>query len=123
MTGNNINNTNEVIFNIIKFNYIQSVGYIISGFLKSGQLKKEMILISNKYNLSCQIISIHNNQIDCDNIVAPATISINVLIIGEYNKLDGSLITNHCQNELAMQSQLDLRIQHQNFPMVQGHHL
>ena len=95
--GNN-NNNDEVIFNIIKTNHIQSVGYIIFGFLKSGKIKKGTLLISNKYNLTAQIISIHNNQIDCDNIIAPATISINVLINGEIkgelNKLDGILYKN-----------------------------
>ena len=100
MIGNNNNDTGEVIFNIIKFNLIQSIGYIISGFLKQGKIKKGMILISNKYNLSCQIISIHNNYIDCNDVMAPATISMNVLIIdksiyGEINKLDGSLNDLH----------------------------
>jgi GTPase len=119
MIGNNNNDTDEVIFNIIKFNYIQSIGYIISGFLKSGKIKKGMMLISNKYNLSCQIISIHNNYIDCNDVMAPATISINVLIIdksiyGEINKLDGSLNAlrskiHHDQSELEFP--LDLQQQ------------
>jgi hypothetical protein len=119
MIGNNNNDTDEVIFNIIKFNLIQSIGYIISGFLKQGKIKKGMMLISNKYNLSCQIISIHNNYIDCNDVMAPATISINVLIIdksiyGEINKLDGSLNAlrskiHHDQNE--QEFQLDPRQQ------------
>ncbi len=118
MTGNNTTDTDEVIFNTIKFKYIQSVGYIISGFLKQGKIKKGMILISNKYNLSCQIISIHNNQIDCDTISAPSTISIKVLIIdksiyGEVNKLDGVLYNEikklHDQNLLDVP--LDLQQQ------------
>ena len=119
--NNNVSDSDEVIFNIIKFNYIQSVGYIISGFLKSGKLKKGMILISNKYNLSCQIISIHNNYIDCNDAIAPSTISINVLIIGilkgEINKLDGILykqskIITQGQNEQEeVPSSLDLRQQ------------
>ncbi len=121
MSGNN-NNTDDVIFNIIKTNYIQSVGYIVSGFLKSGKIKKGMILISNKYNLSCQIISIHNNQVDCNDVIAPATISINVLIINETLdetlnvKLNGTLNElksnkHHDQNELLDQKPLDLQQQ------------
>lgn len=112
ITGNNIC-SDEIIFNIIKTNYIESVGYIISGFLKSGKIRKGTLLMSNKYNLTCQIISIHNNQIDCNSMIAPATISINILIIdalinGDIIKLDGSLIKKpHYQNEQVVQT-LDL---------------
>ena len=73
MIGNN-NNGDNVIFNIIKKYYIPSVGYIISGFLKQGKIKKGMILNSN-----IQIISIHNNYIDCSEVIAPATISLKIL--------------------------------------------
>ena len=117
MVGNNNTDSDEVIFNIIKFNNIQSVGYIISGFLKSGKLKKGLMLISNKYNLTCQIISIHNNYIDCNDAISPATISIKVLIIGVINKLDGVLYKqskiniHHYQNEQEFPSSLDLRQQ------------
>ncbi len=118
MVGNN-NNDGDIIFNIIKTNYIQSVGYIISGFLKQGKLSKGIMLISNKYNLICQIISIHNNQIDCNDVIAPATISINVLINQEFNKLDGILVFYkefnklHDQNEQGCQPSLDLQQQRQ----------
>ncbi len=122
MVGNNYND-GEPIFNIIRTNYIESVGYIISGFLKQGKLSKGMMLMSNKYNLICQIISIHNNQIDCNNIIAPATISINVLINQEFNKLDGILISNkefnneinkpHDQNGQVYPLPLDLQQQRQ----------
>ena len=73
-----------------------------------------MMLISNKYNLNCQIISIHNNYIDCNDAIAPSTISLNVLIIGVINKLDGVLYKQskinipHDQNELEFPS-LDLQ--------------
>ncbi len=117
MTGNN-NSMDEVIFNIIKTNHIESVGYIVSGFLKSGKIKKGMILISNKYNLSCQIISIHNNQIDCNDAIAPATISINVLIEEPINKLDGILYNDinkpRGRNEQGNQLLLDLQQQRQD---------
>jgi hypothetical protein len=119
MVGNNNTDSDEVIFNIIKCNYIQSVGYIMSGFLKSGRLNKGMMLISNKYNLTCQIISIHNNYIDCNDAIGPSTISINIIIInkfnGEINKIDGVLYKqskikmSHDQNELEFPSSLDLQ--------------
>jgi len=121
MTGNNESNSDKVIFNIIKFNYIQSVGYIISGFLKQGKLKKGILLVSNKYNLTFQIISIHNNYIDCNDVISPATISINVLIIDKLNKdidkLDGSLYAfkkPHYQNEQELPPPLDLQQQRQD---------
>ena len=123
MVGNNNTDSDEVIFNIIKCNYIQSVGYIMSGFLKSGRLTKGMMLISNKYNMTCQIISIHNNYIDCNDVIGPATISINIIIInkfnGEINKIDGVLYKlskiniPHDQNELEFPSSLDLQLQRQ----------
>ena len=81
MIGNNINNNDNVIFNIIKYNYIQSIGYIISGFLKQGIIKKNMILNWSKNKSIVKIISIHNNYIDCSEVIAPATISIRVVII------------------------------------------
>ncbi len=121
MVGNIIADNNEIIFNIIKTNYIQSVGYIISGFLKQGKLNKGMMLISKKYNLTCQIISIHNNQIDCNYISGPATISINVLIVDkstclDINKLNGTLHeykfkTHHEQYEQEHLQPLDLQQQ------------
>ena len=124
MVGNNKTDSDEVIFNIIKCNYIQSVGYIMSGFLKSGRLNKGMMLISNKYNLTCQIISIHNNYIDCNDVIGPATISINIIIInkfnGEINKIDGVLYKqskikiHHDQNEQEYPSSLDLQQQRQD---------
>lgn len=129
MIGNNTH-LDEVIFNIIKCNYIQSVGYIISGFLKSGKITKGMILISNKYNLTFQIISIHNNYIDCNNAISPATISINVLVNGYVNMLDGILYSFNKprdQNELENQPSLDLQQQRQEKRQrhrdrkVQGH--
>jgi GTPase len=92
MTGNNTINSDDVIFNIIKTNYIQSVGYIVSGFLKQGKITKGMTLESNKYNLTVQIISIHNNYIDCSEVIAPSTVSIKILSNSEINKLDGYLI-------------------------------
>ena len=64
---------NNVEFNIIKKTYIQYVGEILFIFLKNGTIKKGMI-INNRI-----ILSIHNNMIDCNEINAPATISIRII--------------------------------------------
>lgn len=92
MIGNNINNNDNVIFNIIKYNYIQSIGYIISGFLKQGIIKKNMILNWNKNKSTVKIISIHNNYIDCSEVIAPATISIRVVLINNNNINNNNLL-------------------------------
>jgi selenocysteine-specific translation elongation factor len=64
---------------------IPSIGTILFGFLKQGYIKvgNELILhkvaennnLEKKYN----ILSIHNNMIDCTNVRGPATISIRVI--------------------------------------------
>jgi GTPase len=120
MIGNNINNNDNVIFNIIKYNYIQSIGYIISGFLKQGIIKKNMILNWSKNNSTVKIISIHNNYIDCSEVISPATISIRVVFNSNINinnnlLFDGYFysIINLDQNELE-QLPLDLQLQRQD---------
>jgi GTPase len=92
MSGNNVNDTDDVIFNIIKSNYIQSIGYILFGYLKQGKITNGMEL--EYKNNKIQILSIHNNYIDCTEASAPATISLRVLInnnINNINNLDGVL--------------------------------
>jgi hypothetical protein len=82
MNGNNNNNynyyndNNYYHINIIKQNYIVSLGLVFFCFLKYGTIhkNKEIILNNIKYN----ILSIHNNMIDCNEITGPATISIRV---------------------------------------------
>jgi GTPase len=116
MIGNNINNNDNVIFNIIKYNYIQSIGYIISGFLKQGIIKKNMILNWNKNKSIIKIISIHNNYIDCSEVIAPATISIRIVLINNNNinnlLFDGyfySIINNdHNDQVLGQNEQVQL---------------
>jgi hypothetical protein len=71
MIGNKISdNIDDVKFNIIKKTNISFIGEILFGFLKHGTLKIGM-KINNQI-----ILSIHNNMIDCNEISAPATISI-----------------------------------------------
>jgi GTPase len=77
MNGNNINENDDVIFNIIKSNHIQSIGYILFGYLKQGKIKNGMELEYN--NQKVQILSIHNNYIDCTEATAPATISLRII--------------------------------------------
>lgn len=84
ITGNNINNNinyplDSVLFNVIKYHYIPSIGHIISGFLKYGTIKKSMKLYLDDNYIT--VISIHNNMIDCDNITGPVCISLRI----EYN--------------------------------------
>jgi GTPase len=121
MTGNNINNNDNVIFNIIKYNYIQSIGYIVSGFLKQGTIRKDMILNWSKNKSTIKIISIHNNYIDCSEVIAPSTISIRVVFNNNYNINNNNLlfdgyfysIINQDQNELE-QFPLDLQQRRQD---------
>jgi hypothetical protein len=83
ITGNKINENNlsySVLFNIIKYHHIFSLGHIISGFLKYGTIKKGMKLYLED-NTHITIISIHNNMIDCDSIKGPVCISLRF----EYN--------------------------------------
>ncbi len=76
MNGNNVND-NDVIFNIIKCNHIQSIGYILFGYLKQGKITNGMEL--EYKNQKVQILSIHNNYIDCTEATAPATISLRII--------------------------------------------
>jgi GTPase len=79
MNGNNINDNDDVIFNIIKSNHIQSIGYILFGYLKQGKIKNGMEI--EYKNQKVQILSIHNNYIDCTEATAPATISLRIINI------------------------------------------
>jgi GTPase len=84
MRGNKEYNDDFIIFNTIKKINIPSVGIILFGFLKQGSIKvgHDLILrearennnLEKKYN----ILSIHNNMIDCNEARGPATISIKV---------------------------------------------
>ncbi len=79
ISGNNISETNnnyDIVFNIIKTNYIQSIGYILFGFLKHGTIINGMELLYK--NQKVKILSIHNNYIDCNESTAPATISLRI---------------------------------------------
>lgn len=109
MNGNMINNNTDIIFNIIKCNYIESIGYILFGYLKQGTIKTGMKL---KYkNENIQILSIHNNYIECNEATAPSTISLKILlnnnnnINNNINKLEGNLFksTNHDRHQLISQ--------------------
>ena len=98
MSGNNINiNNDNVIFNIIKHNYIPSIGNILFGFLKQGKIINGMNLIYK--NQTVQVLSIHNNYIDCTEVISPSTISIRININYNY-KMDGYLFKARDQNEL-----------------------
>jgi GTPase len=81
MTSNKEYTDNSIVFNIINKMYVPSIGIIIFGFLKKGHIKvgDDVIIKENKYN----ILSIHNNMIDCNDANGPATISIRV--IDNYN--------------------------------------
>ncbi len=89
MSGNNIIDSEDVIFNIIKHNNINNIGHIIFGYLKQGCIKKNMILKSKE--MEVQVLSIHNNYIDCTEIIAPATISIRVGLNNNLRSLNGYL--------------------------------
>ncbi len=90
MSGNNVNdNDNDVIFNIIKSTYIQSIGYILFGYLKQGKITNGMEL--EYKNQKVQILSIHNNYIDCTEATAPATISLRIINNNNILLLDGYL--------------------------------
>ncbi len=93
MIGNNNNDNDNVIFNIIKCNYIQSIGCILFGYLKQGKITNGMELECK--NQKVQILSIHNNYIDCTEATAPATISLRIINnnINNINILDGYLST------------------------------
>ncbi len=100
MSGNNITNDSiDVIFNIIKHNYIPSIGHIIFGYLKQGTINNGMILYNK--NSEIQVLSIHNNYIDCTEASAPATISLRVLNNNNI-KLKGNLFRVLDQNELEI---------------------
>ncbi len=77
MISNKESLDNSIIFNIINKIYIPSIGTVFCGFLKQGIIKKgdSIILNGNKYN----ILSIHNNMIDCNQAYGPSTISIRVV--------------------------------------------
>jgi len=78
MTSNRESIDNSIIFNVINKIYIPSVGTILFGFLKQGIIKvgNEINVNEEKYN----ILSIHNNMIDCNEAYGPATISIRVKV-------------------------------------------
>jgi GTPase len=78
MTSNKESIDNYIIFNIINNIYIPSIGTILFGFLKQGIIKvgDDIILNEKKYN----ILSIHNNMIDCNKAQGPSTISIRVMV-------------------------------------------
>ena len=79
MNGNNINiNNNNVIFNIIKHNHIPSIGHIVFGYLKQGTINNGIVLYNK--NMEIQVLSIHNNYIDCTEATAPATISLRIIL-------------------------------------------
>ncbi len=73
------NNTNFWNINIINKIYIPAIGIILFCYLKCGTIKvgTNIILNDTKYN----ILSIHNNMIDCNEAHGPATISIRVINI------------------------------------------
>jgi GTPase len=101
MKGNNIINANNIIFNIIKHNYIPSIGHIVFGFLKQGTLNNGIILYNK--NIEIQVLSIHNNYIDCTEASAPATISLRVLFNNDkIKKIKGVLFRDPYQNEQVM---------------------
>ncbi len=84
MSGNIEYDDDSIIFNTIKKINIPSIGTILFGFLKQGSIKvgNDLILreapennnLQKKYN----ILSIHNNMIDCNEAKGPATLSIKV---------------------------------------------
>jgi GTPase len=82
---------NNIHFNIIKYHYNNSIGHIVSGFLKKGIIKSGMDLYlkndKNIYNIN--IISIHNNMKDCNEIIAPSTISLRISSKDNFNKING----------------------------------
>ena len=76
MKGNIIPNKKNIIFNVIEKHYVPSIGIILYGFLKDGYIEKGSI-INNEW----KVYSIHYNMKDCKNIIAPAIISVSVIII------------------------------------------
>ncbi len=88
MIGNNEYN-DKVQFNIIKYHYNSSIGHIVYGFLKSGTIRSGMML-NNNINNNINIISIHNNMIDCFEAIAPATVSLRISI-NNVTSIDGFL--------------------------------
>jgi hypothetical protein len=111
MNGNNhLNDNNNVIFNIIKYNYINSIGHIIFGYLKQGTIQIGMNL--EYRNQKVQILSIHNNYIDCTEAIAPATISIRISnnnINININKMSGYLFK---KNEVIINDHRDQQMDH-----------
>jgi len=113
INGNNNEPNNDVIFNIIKHNYIPSIGHIVFGFLKQGTINNGIILYNK--NIEIQVLSIHNNYIDCTEASAPATISLRVLYNNEkIKKLKGFLFRALDRNE----QELPLVINRQEQEMV-----
>ena len=107
MNGNNINiNNNNVIFNIIKHNHIPSIGHIVFGYLKQGTINNGIVLYNK--NMEIQVLSIHNNYIDCTEASAPATISLRVSLLNDkIKKLKGILFKDLDQNEQEMPQALN----------------
>ncbi len=84
---NNISNKDYIEYNSIikpKINIINkmnipSIGTILFCFLKQGTIKVGINIIVN--NIKYNILSIHNNMIDCYEAIGPATISIKVITV------------------------------------------
>jgi len=111
MTGNNNDMNNNIIFNIIKHNYIPSIGHIIFGFLKKGTINNGITLYNKNYNknIEIQVLSIHNNYIDCTEASSPATISLKIVFNDKIKKLKGTLFRDQGQNELEMPLAINLQ--------------
>jgi GTPase len=71
---------NSIVFNVINKINIPSVGTILFGFLKQGIIKVGNELIIQNSQTKYNILSIHNNMIDCNEAYGPATISIRVVV-------------------------------------------
>jgi len=125
--NNIINDNNDVIFNIIKCNYIESIGFILFGYLKQGTIKNGMEL---KYkNDNIKILSIHNNYIECNEAAAPSTISLKILLNNNINinKLEGYLfkkfksrndehqLDRDIQREYRREQQRQLRLERRQY--------
>ena len=79
MTSNKECFDNSIIFNVINKIYIPSIGTILFGFLKQGTIKVgNELLLYDENNTKYNILSIHNNMIDCNEAHGPSTISIRV---------------------------------------------
>ncbi len=79
MTGNKDYFDDSIIFNVINKIHIPSIGTILFGFLKQGTVKVgNELLLHDKKQTKYNILSIHNNMVDCNEAHGPSTISIRV---------------------------------------------